>query len=264
MVEGYAMEIDEELKTIAIEEYNYLWNSEILTEENFEDYMGCYYLDTTYQPESEEEDPITVILTGTLVLAMGVFLIYSGIKKPKKEAAVTQKTSQEVVVPQEATAENLGITYTSDAVAEIPVQGNIIVAVLASIVCAASGAILWILFYKMGRITYLAGLLAVMGAVFGYSKIGRRELTTGAAIWCILVGLCWIVIGNYVSYAWEIMDAVNASNPGRTDFIKVLTNMPWLMQEMELWGSFFTELGIGIVFALLGGVGSLFGNKKKD
>jgi len=263
MVEGYAMEIDEELKAIAIEEFNYLWNSEILTEENFEDYLGCYYLDTTYIPESEEENPVMAVLTGVLAVAMGAFLIYSGIKKPKKETADTPKKEQEVVVPQEATAEAMGLTHTVEAVGEIPVQGNLIVALLASIVCASAGAILWVVVYKLGRITYLAGLLAVVGAIFGYSKIGKRELTTGAGIWCIVVGLCWIGVGNYISYAWEIMDAVNASNPGRTDFIKVLTNMPWLMQEMELWGSFLAELGIGIVFALLGGVGSLFGNKKK-
>ena len=264
MVEGYAMEIDEELKAIAIEEFNYLWDSEILTEENFEDYMGCYYLDTTYQPEAEGESPITMIIVSVLCIGMGAFIIYSGVKPKKNEPDSVQKKTEDIVIPQEPTAEAMGLTHTTEAVGEVPMQGNLIVALLASIVCAAAGAVLWVVVYKLGRITYLAGLLAVMGAVFGYSKIGRRELTTGAAIWCILVGLCWIGVGNYISYAWEILDAVNASNPGRTDFIKVLTNMPWLMQEMELWGSFFTELGIGIVFALLGGVGSLFGNKKKD
>ena len=263
MVEGYAMEIDEELKAIAIEEFNYLWNSEILTEENFEDYLGYYYLDTTYIPESEEESPVVVVLTGVLAFALGAFLFYSGIKKPKKETTDIPKKEQEIVVPQETTAEAMGLTHTVEALGEIPVQGNLIVALLASIVCASAGAILWVVVYKLGRITCLAGLLAVVGAIYGYSKIGKRELTTGAGIWCIVVGLCWIGVGNYISYAWEIMDAVNASNPGRTDFVKVLTNMPWLMEDMELWGSFLGELGIGIVFALLGGVGSLFGNKKK-
>lgn len=264
MVEGYAMEIDEELKAIAIEEFNYLWNSEILTEDNFADYMGYYYLDTTYQPEGEGESPITMIIVSILCIGMGVFIIYSGVKPKKNEPESVQKSTGDVVVPQDTSAEAMGITHTTETVGEIPIQGNIIVALLASIVCGAAGGILWVVVYKLGRITYLAGLLAVMGAIFGYSKIGKRELSTGATIWCILVGLCWIGVGNYISYAWEILDAVNASNPGRTDFIKVLTNMPWLMQEMELWGSFFAELGIGIVFALLGGVGSLFGNKKKD
>ena len=263
MVEGYAMEIDEELKTIAIEEFNYLWNSEILTEDNFADYMGYYYLDTTYQPEEEGEDAVTMLITGVLGIAMGAFLIYSGIKTQKKEATGTKEMEQEVVVPQEPTAEAMGITHTAEVVGEIPIQGNIIIALLASIVCASAGGLLWIVVYKLGRITYLAGLLAVMGAIFGYSKIGKREMTIGASIWCILIGLCSIGLGNYVVYAWEIVDAVNASNPGRTDFIKVFTNMPWLMQEMDLWGSFFAELGIGIVFAVLGGAGSLFGNKKK-
>ena len=147
---------------------------------------------------------------------------------------------------------------------ELPIPGNIIVALLASIICAAGGGIVWILVYKLGRITYIAGLLAVMGAIYGYSKIGKRELTTLAAVWCILVGLASITFANYISYAWEIVDAVNAANPGRTDFMKVFMNMPWLMEDMELWGSFFADLGIGIFFAVIGGVSSLFSNKKKN
>lgn len=44
--------------------------------------------------------------------------------------------------------------------------------------------------------------------------------------------------------------------------MKVFMSMPELMQEMDLWGSFFADLGMGVVFALIGGIGSLAKNKK--
>lgn len=262
-IEGYAMEIDEELREYAIEEFNYFWGSEVFTDVNLDEYVGYYYLDATYQPVSDEESPFVVLAGGLLCLFAGVYFLYLAIRPKKKETAEKEEKSQEIVTPKDTSAEALGLTHEPEEVGELPIPGNIFVAILASIVCAMGGGLVWILVYKLGRITYLAGLLAVMGAIYGYSKIGKRELTTGAAIWCILVGLASIFFANYISYAWEIMDAVNASNPGRTDFIKVFTNMPWLMEEMELWGSFFADLGIGIFFALIGGVSSLFGNKKK-
>lgn len=261
-IDGYAEEIDAELRAIAIEEFNYLWGSEVFTEDNFEDYIGYYYLDTTYQPE-EGESPVVVALMTIFFVGMGIYFLYLGIRKPRKPKVEEVPVDPEIVVPEERNAEAIGITHTTDEIGEVPIPRNIVISMLASIVCAAAGGVLWILVYKLGRITALAGYLAVVGAIYGYCKIGRRELNIPAGIWCIFVGLFSICFANYLAYAWEIVDAINASNPGRTDFWHVFGNMPRLMAEMELWTGYFADLAIGIVFALLAGVSNLFGKKKK-
>lgn len=262
-VEGYAMEIDEELREIVIEEFNYLWGSEVFTEDNVEDYIGCYYLDTTYQPENDEESLLATVLGAIFLMGLGVYALYCALKKPKKQAESKNPSENDVMMPQDTSAEGMGLTYTTENVGELPIPRNIILSLLASIVCASAGGVLWILVYKLGRITWIAGYLAVVGAIYGYCKFGRRELNALAAVWCIIVGLASVGFANYVVYAWEIVDAINASNPGRTDFWHVFIKMPQLMEQMELWSSYFADLAMGIIFALIAGVSSLFGKKKK-
>lgn len=279
-IEGYAMMIEEDLKSLAIEEFNYLWGEDILTDANFEEYLGAYYLDSTYIPESNGESVAATILGGIFFLVLGVYLIYYGVKGYKK---AEEKMAAKSVLSNESTTTGglkeraLGANGMVEAAVidanaaaaavngagELPVPGNILVAMAASILCAAGGGLLWILFYKLGRIAAISGYLAVLGAMWGYSKFGKRELKGLAVVWCILTGLVMIVFANYISYAWEIVDAINASNPGRAEFAKVFMSMPQMMREWELWGSFVTDLGMGIVFALLAGLSSLFGKKKK-
>lgn len=154
-VEGYAVEIDDELKEIAIEEFNYLWGSDVFTEDNFVDYIGYYYLDTTYQPESSE-DGFIMYIAAILCIGLGACIIYSGVKPNKKENEI--KTAPTVNTEaaqgdgtdasQFAGAETVGSTYTNTEAGELPIQGNIIVALLASIICAAAGGVVWILVYS--------------------------------------------------------------------------------------------------------------------
>ena len=261
-VEGYAMPIDAELKTIAIEEFNYLWGSDVLTDTNFVDYIGDYYLDTTYIPESSEESVSTIIIGGIFFLALGIYLIYYGIKGYKK-AEQKVAAASDVKVHEDAVTMATAQAGAVSGAGELPVPRNIFVALAASIICAAAGGLLWIVFYKLGRIAAISGYLAVFGAMYGYSKFGKRELKGMSVVWCILAGVAMIVFANYISYTWEIVDAINASNPGRAEFARVFMNMPQMMTEWELWGSFLTDLGMGLIFALIAGVGSLFGKKKK-
>lgn len=89
-------------------------------------------------------------------------------------------------------------------------------------------------------------------------------MTGGAWGLCILTGIGMIFLANYVSYAWEIEEAINASSPGRAQFMKVLSNMPSLMKEWDLWGTFVADLGMGILFACVAGFSGRLGKMKKN
>ena len=292
-IEGYAMMIEEDLKSLAIEEFNYLWGEDILTDANFEEYLGAYYLDSTYIPESNGESVAATILGGIFFLVLGVYLIYYGVKGYKK--AEQKIAAQSTISNASTTAGGLkecalgtnGVVETAadtaagssklstavnDANAEaasvtgagdLTVPGNIFVALAASVICAAAGGLLWIVFYKLGRIAAISGYVAVFGAMYGYSKFGKRELKVISTAWCILTGVAMIVFANYISYTWEIVDAINASNPGRAEFLKVFINMPQMMTEWELWSSFLSDLAMGLIFALIAGISGLFGKKKQ-
>ncbi len=271
-LEGYAVAIEDDLKNLAIEEFNYLWGEDFITAENFEDYIGSYYLDTTYQPVEEGESTATMIICGIFFLGAGIYLLYYATKGYKK---AQQKMNEQSDLKQHAEALNAGEEGVSTGTAgettaqvtgagDLPIPRNIFLALLASVVCALAGGVLWILFYKMGRIAAISGYVAVAGAMLGYFKFGRREKSAIGNVICVLIGVAVIAFANYISYAWEIVDAMNASSPGRAEFVKVFANMPKLMTEWELWSSFMADLGMGLVFALLAGLGGLIGRKKKS
>lgn len=253
VVEGYAMPIDEGLKDIAIEEFNLLWNDEVLTEENFEGYFGAYYLDTTYQPGAEESS-VSTALAGIFFLGIAIYMFYYVIKGYKKV--------QKKIQGQSSLTDKEETDQVHNAV-DLPIPRNIFVTLLAVIIGAALGGVLWIFFYKLGRIAAISGYLAVMGAVWGWNKFGRRELTGAAWVLCIVTGAGMIIFANCISYVWEIVEVVNVSSPGRAEFFKVLFDMPSLMTEWGLWEGFIADLGIGLLFALVAVITGRIGKKKQ-
>lgn len=256
VVEGYAVPIEADLKAIAIEEFNLLWAEEILNEKNFEEYFGSFYLDTTYQPGAEEESTISTIFAGIFILAVGIYMIYYVTKGYKK---ATKKIQE-----QSAFAEKEKEKEPMQNMVDLPIPRNLFVTLLAVLFGAAFGGLTWIFFYKLGRIAAISGYLAVLGAAWGWNKFGRREMTGRAWGMCIAIGGGMIFFANYVSYAWELVEAINASSPGRAQFIRVLTNMPSLMTEWDLWGAFVADLGMGILFACVAGFSGRLGKMKKN
>jgi len=60
---GYPVEIDSDLRNMAIEYFNYFFDEDFLNADNFSDYVGDYYLDATYQPEGANDGVILTVLT---------------------------------------------------------------------------------------------------------------------------------------------------------------------------------------------------------
>ena len=182
-----------------------------------------------------------------------IYYVTKGYKK------VTKKIQEQSAFAEEK-EEKEPVKNTVD----LPIPRNLFATLLAVVIGAALGGLVWIFFYKLGRIAAISGYLAVIGAVWGWSKFGRREMTGGAWGLCILTGIGMIFLANYVSYAWEIEEAINASSPGRAQFMKVLSNMPSLMKEWDLWGAFVADLGMGILFACVAGFSGRLGKMKKN
>lgn len=61
---GISSPIEDDIRKYAIESYNEMWGEELVSEDNFSDYFGEYYLDTTRMPES----PMTVMISFIFVI----------------------------------------------------------------------------------------------------------------------------------------------------------------------------------------------------
>jgi len=74
---GISSPIEDDIREYAIESYNDMWGEELVTEDNFSDYFGEYYLDTTRKPVSNASGTVSLFfsygfmaaLAGTLILA---------------------------------------------------------------------------------------------------------------------------------------------------------------------------------------------------
>lgn len=220
--------------------------------------IGAFYLDTIYQPGAEEESPVSTILAGIFFLGLAIYMFYYVIRGYKK---VQKKIQEQSSLSNNKTKEE--VQEHVENTVDLPIPRNIFVTLLAVLIGAALGGVHWIFFYKLGRIAAISGYLAVMGAIWGWNKFGRRELTGAAWVLCIIAGAGMIVFANYISYAWEIVEVINASSPGRAEFAKIIIDMPSLMTEWDLWGAFTADLGMGLLFAFVAGITGRFGKKSQ-
>ncbi len=65
---GMSSPIEEDIRKYAMESYNDMWDEELVTEDNFSDYFGEYYLDTTRKPKT----PMTSINFYIFILAFAL------------------------------------------------------------------------------------------------------------------------------------------------------------------------------------------------
>lgn len=276
-IEGYAVEIDEELKEYAIEYFAEFWGEGIVDESNFYDYFGDYYLDSTLVPETEDagvSTAVVVIILGLLLLVVGIYKLASRGKliaaqeqweKQQREKEIQQAFSfnnenpymtdmgTQSDVSQEGIVQNQG--------PDVVEKGNLPLALVASIICACAGAVLWVLIYKLGYIAGITGCVAATGALLGYEKIGKCKVNGGAIVWCIAVSLVVLFWGNAVAYAWDFTEALSYGSPGRAQFFIVLKQLPSILADYDCVGSFFADWGMGVFFAAISGFS--IGNRRK-
>ena len=228
-----------------------------LTEDNFYDYVGSYYLDATYVPKGSDT-PMELIIIGLLCMAVGLILLIVVARARRKIVLEDEKWHQTPIAERAAMVQRHGeqgtfSSYGSGMGTESihsEAAGNPLLGLLGAVIGAGAGGILWIVFYKLGFIAGISGYAAVFGADWGYKKFSKRELKGISFVLCVVLGIAMIVFANYISYAWEIVDTVNSVNAGGASFGTVFWHMPHLMKEYELMGSFVAELAMGFLFSV--------------
>lgn len=254
-VEGYSVEIDEELKEYALDFCNDFWGEEFLDETNFSDYLGNYYLDTTLEPASEGS-----ISTQVVMIVVGLIFVVIAITKAAD--VPLQKTEQEERTNQDNPYMNDTETVSYSGSPEVEKPGSLLLALIGSVIGACVGGVLWVLIYKLGYIAGITGCVAAVGALTGFRLLGKRETTGGVVVWCVFISLVVLLLGNAVAYAWDFTEAFNEGSPGRAEFFTVLKQLPTVLKEYDCVGSFFGDWVMGVFFAALSGF-SLGGRKKK-
>lgn len=93
-IEGRSQEIDDELKKIAIEDFNLFYGEEIITEDNFNSFFGALYIDTSMGPNSIS----SLFDVFFVIFAIGFIAIFiaSRIAKNKYEKFCKKTSTEEL------------------------------------------------------------------------------------------------------------------------------------------------------------------------
>lgn len=246
-VYGYSEEISDELRDFAIEYFNYFTDTNLLDESNFEDYLGRYYLDTTAVPAKDNGDAIGMLIIAAILLVAAIAMLL-----PQRKS----KAAQPAPVQADAAAA-AGEAAPAAPAWEIQPSANPALGVLGAVLGSLVGAVIWIVLYRLGYIVGIAGYLAVFCAIWGYQKLGRGRTGRLAVVLCVVIAMLMLVVSNGVAYAWVVADTINEANPGRSSIGYILANFNEIMTSLDMWRSFWGDLIIGLILALVAGISPL-------
>lgn len=248
---GYAVEIEDDLRDYTLEYFNQLFGGEItLTEAEFEDCFGSYYLDTTVVPKSENTGSIALILCGLFLAVMGIVLIALKKKPAAPAAAAAPSPADDGAAPAW----------------ELAPRPNYALGLVGALLGSLVGAVVWVLLYRVGYLAGIAGFLSVFCAIAMFQKLGHGIDKLGTVL-SVLVALAVLVLAGGFAYAWVIVDAINESTPGRSSIGYVLGHFSEMMETLDLWGSFAADMAMGLLLGVVAGIGpiiSAFKGRKKE
>jgi len=146
--------------------------------------------------------------------------------------------------------ERLAKNVAQQAEAEQQVKENIPMGTLGAVIGSLVGVAAIILLDRIGFIAAIGGTIMSYCAVFGYEKLGKKLSTTSK--WIILaVIILMVVFANHL--CWAISAYLQLKETYIVSFTQILDNLGDLLSSNELWGRYFLNLGMIMVFTLLGG-----------
>ena len=123
---------------------------------------------------------------------------------------------------------------------------------------ALLGAVVVVIFGRLGYVTALSGLIAAICALKGYELLAKKMSVKGAIISCIAM-LAMIYVGHRADWAIE------AAQYFKVDFFKAFRAIPMLIEEeaIEL-GQYLKGLFMVYLFAILGAVPTVISSLKQQ
>jgi hypothetical protein len=138
-------------------------------------------------------------------------------------------------------------------------KGSYMTGALGAASGAVMGAILWILVARLGFVSSLVGLVMAFLAKTGYEMLNGRKGRAKAAI--IAVAVFFGVVGAvFTFYPIEIREALGPDLPFSFWLQTVLIGF---VNDSEVFWLIMKDLGIGLLFALLGSYGIISGILKE-
>ena len=157
--------------------------------------------------------------------------------------------------------ETVSTNLIEQAHTEADTPENVAAGMVGALGGALLGAIVVVLFGRLGYVTALSGFIAAICSLKGYELLAKKMSVKGAVIACVAM-LAMIYVGHRADWAIEVAQYFEV------DFFKAFRAIPMLIEEeVIVQGEYIKGLIMVYFFALLGAVptviGSLKGQKAK-
>ena len=146
---------------------------------------------------------------------------------------------------------------------------NVLAGTIGAFLFALVGGVIWYIFYQMGFILGLSGMVGVICAVRGYSFFAKKESKKGIVIAAIMTVLV-IIISWYLCLATDVLAAHEdwLANGEITPlemptFFECVRFSYVYLFDAEVAAGYLKDLAVGLIFCIVGVITSLSNLRKK-
>ena len=152
--------------------------------------------------------------------------------------------------------ESVSANISDKAQAEADTPENVVAGIVGALGGALLGAVVVVIFGRLGFVTALSGLIAAICSLKGYELLAKKMSVKGAIISCVAM-LVMIYVGHRADWAIDVAKCFEV------DFFTAFRAVPILIEEeaIEL-GQYLKGLLLVYLFALIGAVPSVINSIK--
>ena len=146
---------------------------------------------------------------------------------------------------------------------------NILAGAVGAFLFSLVGGILWFVLWQLGFLASISGLVGVICAVKGYTFFAKTKRESKIClVLSVIIAIAVLAIAWYLCVAYDIYLAYQEwFAAGEVDFtytfFESVQVVPYFFQDSEILMAYLGDLGMGLVFAILGVVSYLASREKK-
>ncbi|MBQ6676710.1 MAG: hypothetical protein IJM71_01550 [Clostridia bacterium] len=138
---------------------------------------------------------------------------------------------------------------------------NVLAGIVGAFLFSLGGGVVWFLLHLTGVFASISGFVGVFLAILGYKLFAKKESIKGIII-ASVIAFAVLVLAWYLCVGKDIYDAYQYYyNSGEIDYTlsyaDSLRSVPSFLSDPEIGPSCYRDLIIGLVFALIGSVGTI-------
>lgn len=146
---------------------------------------------------------------------------------------------------------------------------NVLAGAVGAFLFSLVGGILWFVLWQLGFLAAISGLVGVICAVKGYTFFAKTKRESKAClILSVIISMLVLAIAWYACVAYDIYLAYQEwFATGEVDFtvtfFEAVNAVPYFFQDSEILLPYLGNLGMGLLFAVLGVISYLASREKK-